>query len=126
MQLYKNGMKLMKDTGSLTNALCENTTSAPKVGDTFCELGWTDRRLFVITQVISPKKFIAQRCITEMKDGWEDGTEYPVMDENGKIKTYGEDEGFNFSYRNWRQGLKKGRKVHLQFGAKTGYRDPSF
>ena len=121
-------MKLMKDTGSLTNALCENTTSCPKVGDTFCELLWTDRNLYLITEVINDRKFKADRVHTFLKDGLIDGTEYPQYDENGNIKTFGEPETYVFRYNNWRK-LARGnatRKVHLQFGATTGYRDPSF
>jgi hypothetical protein len=134
----------MKDTASLTNALAENTTSNPKVGDTFAELLWTDRSLWVITEVRSPREFVAGWVETECKDGYE-GTEYPVKNEDGSMKTYeGEDAVFTFRRHNWykkpiyngwdheknapRPNTSKGwgEKVHLSFGESVGYRDPSF
>lgn len=132
MQLKKNGLKLMKDTGSLDNALMENigTTSGIKVGDTFVELMWTDRKLWVITQVAANgKEFFAQPVKTKMKAAWT-GTEYPVYDENGKIETNGPERFFIYRYKNWWRyadsSRKDGEKMHLSFGVTTGYCDPSF
>lgn len=121
MKVYKNGMTLMRDTGSLTNALCENMAKDLKVGDMFCELLWTDRTLHVITEVINQKKFKAMRVKTQMKN-WTEGTEYPEYDESGNLITEGAAMTFTFRYHNWWNGTK----VHLQFGATTGYTDPSF
>lgn len=131
MKIYKNGMTLMRDTASLTNALCENlgVKDGIKVGTTFCELMWTDRNLWVVTRVVSDSEFYARRARTRMEN-WADGTEYPVTDENGNIETWGDELRYRFSYRNWRRAHerlpKKMEKVHLAFGEKTGYRDPSF
>ena len=163
MQVKKNGMKLMKDTGSLTNALIENIgiEGGLKPGDTFAELLWTDRTLWLITRVISDKEFFAARVKTEMKD-WTSGIEYPVKDENGEMVLDGSECYFRFTYKNWRCSdvgymesffnreidkffkdtghlgddmqtailkfcrTKPASKIHLTFGATTGYRDPSF
>lgn len=132
MQIKKNGLKLMKDTASLTNALIENIgmKDGIKVGDTFAELQWTDRTLWVITWVApNGKEFMAKRAQTKMKD-WTDGTEYPVRLEDGTIETVGSECFFKFRYRNWwgysDTQMNNGEKVHLSFGETTGYRDPSF
>lgn len=117
-----HGMRLMHDTASLTNALMANTTNAPKVGDTFAELMWTDRTLWVITEVVSPKEFKAQRVETELKC-WEDGTEFPKRDADGKFLTDGSTSTFKKPRKYW---YCDGRRVSLSFGATTGYRDPSF
>jgi len=105
MQLYKNGMKLMRDTASLTNAMIENFGSNEelKPGSTFCQLHWTDRTLWVITRVISATEFFAARAETTMKH-WTEGTEYPVYDEKGNIKVTPNSECyFRFSYKNWKR-----------------------
>jgi hypothetical protein len=137
MQVKKNGLKLMRDTASLTNALIENigTEGGLKAGDTFAELMWTDRTLWVVTAAPkgeNVKDFLAAQADTMMKD-WTDGTEYPVRDEKGNIKYDPSSERyFVFRYRNWwcypdtRMQKGTGKKVHLSFGQATGYRDPSF
>ena len=125
MRLKKNGAILMRDTGSLINAAIENIgmRDGLKAGATFAELMWTDRHLWVVTRVVSQKEFFARRAQTKIEH-WEDGTEYPVRDENGNILTYSNEEThFKFRYKNW---WADGKKVHLAFGATTGYRDPSF
>ena len=122
--------------------MAENAAQEIKVGDTFAELMWTDRRLWVITEVRGAKEFVAGWVETECKDV-NAGTEYPVRDADGKFKTYmGEDAVFCFRRGNWykkevymgwdRKGKFKpndskgwGRKVHLSFGMKTGYTDPN-
>ena len=128
MRLKKNGAVLMRDTASLTNAAIENigVKGGLKPGLTFAELMWTDRELWVITRVVSEKEFYACEAETEMRH-FAEGTEYPVRDENGNIKTFGPEVRFRFMYRNWRKGeIAHGIKVHIAFGATTGYRDPSF
>ncbi len=136
MQVKKNGMKLMRDTASLTNALIESTgqTTGLNNGDTFVELQWTDRTLWVITAAAknSTKDFIAGMAETTMKD-WTTGTEYPVRDEKGNIKIVeGSERYFVYRYHNWwcypdtRMQKGTGRKMHVAFGHSTGYRDPSF
>ena len=74
MKVYKDGMELMKDTGSLTNALMENRNEKIKVGDTFAELLWTDRNAYIVTRVNSQRDFYAKRLKVEMKD-WTEGTQ---------------------------------------------------
>ena len=125
MKLKRNGMELLKDTASVSNALMENAgvEGGIKAGDTFAELMWTDRHLWVVTRVVSEREFFARRAVTRMEH-WADGYEYPVKDESGNIQIVGgNDSRFLFRYRNWR---KDGVKIHLAFGATTGYRDPSF
>jgi len=105
MQVKKNGMKLMKDTASLTNALIENigVEGGLKEGGMFCELMWTDRTLWLITRVISDKEFFAARVQTTMRN-WTEGTEYPVTAENGAIVCEdGSECYFRFTYNNWRR-----------------------
>ena len=132
MQVKKNGMKLMKDTASLMNALIESTglKESLKVGDTFAELQWTDRTLWVVKEVINDKNFFAEEADTKLKD-WTKGTEYPVQNEDGTIKTnpYSRME-FVYRYGNWKKYEerypKDKERVHLSFGEKVGYCDPSF
>ena len=86
MRVYKDGMVLMKDTGSLTNALMENKTKEIKVGDTFVELLWTDRTAYIVTRVNNQRDFYAKRLKVEMKD-WYCGS--------GKVHlSWGEDCGY--------------------------------
>lgn len=131
MQVKKNGMKLMRDTASLTNALIESTglQESIKPGDTFVELHWTDRTLWVVTKVVSQKEFFAKEAETYMKNG-ADGTEYPVMNDDGSIKLTGQEMHFKYIWKNWRVDNNGGRGVrevtHLSFGKTTGYRDPFF
>lgn len=116
-------MKLFAETGSVINALMDNGGGClePKVGDTFAELLWTDRNLWIIKSVKSNRDFIAERVETKMKD-WTDGTEYPVV-ADGVIQTSGSPSHFTRPRKYWKCD---GHTVHLSFGAKTGYRDPSF
>lgn len=123
MKVYKDGMTLMKDTGSLMNALMENRTREIKVGDTFAELMWTDRHLWKVTEVVSQREFVAERVETELRNGWEDGTEYPKVDADGNMITSGRPETFKLKRKFWYLGESR---IHLSWGATTGYRDPSF
>lgn len=123
MKIYKDGMTLMKDTGSLTNAIMENKTREIKVGDTFAELMWTDRHLWKVTEVVSQREFVAERVETELRNGWEDGTEYPKLDADGNMLTGGCQYTFKLKRKFWYLG---GSRVHLSWGETTGYRDPSF
>ena len=131
MKIYKDGMTLMRDTASLMNAVMENKAKTINVGDTFAELLWTDRTLWVVTKVISDRKFVANRAKTYMEN-WADGTEYPVKDENGKIVADGEPRTFTKKRKYWYRSIHAnapatdGHRVHLSWGATTGYRDPSF
>lgn len=123
MKVYKDGMELMKDTGSLTNALMENKTHEIKVGDTFALLLWTDRTAYIVTRVVNQKKFYARRLKTQMKC-WQDGTEYPVRDENGTFIPEGEEEEFKKGRKYWYGTFAT--KAHFSWGECCGYRDPSF
>lgn len=116
-------MKLLTDTGSVANWMMDNGSgcSELKVGNTFAELLWTDRRLWVIKSVKSNRDFIAEMAETRMKD-WTDGTEYPVV-VDGVIQTSGSPCHFTRPRKYWKCD---GHTAHLSFGAKTGYRDPSF
>ena len=133
MKVYKDGMTLGRETGSLTNALMENLTREIKVGDSFAILGWTDRTLYQVTEVVSQNEFSACKVDTYMKE-WQDGTEYPNVGADGKWVLYGRTVKFKkcrkYWYEHWLgiDGIphKMGRKVHFSWGATTGYRDPSF
>ena len=122
MKVYKDGMELMKDTGSLTNALMENRNEKIKVGDTFVELLWTDRTAYIVTRVVNQSKFYAKRLKTHMRD-WQEGTKYPDKDETGAYIATGEELLFSKPRKYWR---KSGGRVYLAWGEDCGYRDPSF
>lgn len=115
-------MKLMKDTGSLTNALMENRKEQIKVGDTFAELLWSDRTLYKVVG-IEGKKILAKQVSTELRNGWEDGTEYPKVDEKGEWILCDTIYEITKPRKYWKMN---GHTVHLCWGATTGYRDPSF
>ena len=123
MKIHKDGMTLMRDTGSLTNALMENRTREIKVGDTFAELMWTDRHLWKVTEVVGQREFVAERVQTELRNGWQDGTEYPKVDADGNMLTDGYPETFKLKRKFWYLGASR---IHFSWGATTGYRDPSF
>ncbi len=130
MKIYKDGMTLMRDTGSLTNAIMENCNKSVKVGDTFVELLWTDRELYIVTAVESPTRFRAKTVKTVCKT-FEEGTMYPVLDENGKMETEGDEEVFFKARKYWYREINNNNyhskvKVHFSWGEKTGYRDPCF
>ncbi len=122
MKVYKDGMELMMDTGSLTNALMENKPREIKVGDTFAELLWTDRTAYIVTRVVNQRKFYAKELKVKM-ESWQDGTQYPVKDENGAYIAEGEEFCFSKPRKHWYCG---GGKVHLAWGESCGYRDPYF
>lgn len=122
MKVYKDGMTLMRDTGSLTNALMENKANDIKVGDTFVELLWTDRTAYIVTRVVNQKKFYAKRLQTYMID-WREGTKYPDKDAKGAYITTGEEVLFHKPRKYWYKGSGK---VHLSWGEDCGFRDPSF
>lgn len=115
-------MKLMRDTGSLMNYLMVNDNFNVKVGDTFAELMWTDRKLFKVVR-LDGKKIIAKVVRTELKNGWEDGTEYPITDDKGEWVLDDTEHIVTKPRKYWKLD---GRNVHLSWGATTGYRDPSF
>lgn len=117
-----NGMKLMKDTKSLVNALSANDRVCVCVGDTFSELLWSDRTLYIVTEV-SKGGFSAIRVKTHMKNYYE-GTCYPDIDENGKWMVLGSPETFRRDKRGWY--TRGGHRVHISWGETTGYEDPSF
>ena len=117
-----NGMELMKDTGSLMNAICANDRTCVRVGDTFTELHWSDRTLHIVTEV-SENRFSAVCVSTHMKNHC-DGTCYPDIDENGKWMVLGSPKTFSRNKRGW--WSHGGRRVHISWGDKTGYMDPSF
>lgn len=122
MKLYKDGMNLGTDTGSIMNALMENRTREIKVGDTFAELLWTDRNAWIVTRVNNQRDFYAKRIKVQMKH-WTEGTQYPVKDENGAYIAEGEERRFRKPRKYWYYGTQK---VHLAWGEDCGYRDPSF
>ena len=143
MRLIDHGLKLHKDTGSLTNAILETPIGPQKelkIGDTFALLEWTDRTLYVVTHVINDKKFFAARVHTQIKS-YEAGIEYPKYNEDGSIKIIPNSEMcFSLSWNRWRYSRitfeeysnnskiknKDNYPIHIAFGYDTGYTDPSF
>lgn len=133
-KIYKDGMTLMRDTASLTNAIMENRRSEVKVGDTFARLMWTDRELWQVTEVVSPTKFKAMKVQTRCENEYK-GTENPVYDEDGKMKLYEAREMLIVRKRKYWYAVEKDHegnfarkigRIHCTWGETTGYRDPSF
>lgn len=120
-----NGVELMKETASLTNAILNCGKCEVKVGMGVAYLMWTDRKLMQVVEVIDDRTFVAQDVETKMEH-WADGTEYPVTDAEGKWKLYGNRRTFRWSRRGRGSWRENGHKVNLHIGSTTGYRDPSF
>lgn len=133
MKVYADGMELMKETGSLTNALMENKPREIKPGDSFSILLWSDRTLWQVTRVISQTEFFAKKVSTYMKD-WADGTCYPKVNADGNWDLSGDEIKYKKCRKYWYEYARcpdgtydrLDSKVHFSWGSTTGYRDPSF
>ena len=77
-----NGVELMKETASLTNALLNSGKRPIMVGVGVAELMWTDRNLLQVTAVIDDRTFAARDVEVKM-ECWQDGTQYPVKNHDG-------------------------------------------
>ena len=129
-----NGMKLMKDTCSLTSALLVNPNyTEPKVDMDVTECLWSDRQAWKIIDVHSNKKsFIMQRYAPKwIGKSYGDET-YKYEDETGKPMLNHQTKRIVWRYGNWYEDLRglghsvKYSKIHLSLGYREEYRDPSF
>jgi len=129
-----NGMKLMKDTCSLTNALLANPRyTEPKVGMDVTQLMWSDRAAYRIIEVSKDKKtFVMRRYNSKwIGKGYGDET-YRYEDENGNpLLMEGNDTTVKFRYGRWYAlntwyEKPKYEKISLAFNCREDYRDPSF
>ena len=130
-------MKLMKDTGSLTNWMMNNPGfTEPKVGMDVTELHWTDRSAWRIIEVDPDHKGFTMARYTPVFIGKGYGDEtYRYTDENGKpllnLDYTRHVKWFRGKWRaslpfNWIGGKKHGEPIRLSFGIAEEYRDPSF
>ena len=120
-----NGVELMKETASLTNALLNSGKRPVEVGIGVAYLMWTDRKLMQVTAVIDDRTFAA-RAVEVKMECWQDGTQYPVKNHDGSWVLKGKERIFNWSNRGHGSWRENGEKVNLHIGATTGYCDPSF
>ena len=129
-----NGMKLMKDTCSLTNALLANPRyTEPKVGMDVTQLMWSDRAAYRIISVSKDKRsFVMRRYNSKwIGKGYGDET-YRYEDENGNpLLSDGDDTTVKFRYGRWyalNTWYEKPQyeKINLAFNCREDYRDPSF
>lgn len=120
-------MKLMKDTASLVNWALENPNyHKPEVGEDVTELLWTDRCAWRVTAVDPDgkgatltrynAKFIGQGYGDE-KYQYEDENGMPLLSQTQKIH-------IRYKYKNWR--IDGRHKIHLAWGRRDEYQDPSF
>lgn len=128
-------MKLMKDTASLTNWLLANPDyHRPEVGEDVTELMWTDRCAWRVTAVDKDGKgaTLTRYNAKYIGKGYGDET-YQYDDENGNpLLSEGDTIHIRYKYKSWRvdgqyNGLRVSRyKIHLAWGFREEYRDPSF
>ena len=128
-----NGMKLMKDTCSLTNALLANPRyTEPKVGMDVTQLMWSDRAAYRIISVSKDKRtFVMCRYASKwIGKGYGDET-YQYVDENGNPLLSDYDKTIKFRYGRWYElntwyEKPQYEKINLAFNCREDYRDPSF
>lgn len=130
-----NGMKLMKDTCSLTNALMANPRyTEPKVGMDVTQLMWSDRCAYRIIKVSEDKKtFMMQRYNAKWIGECYGDERYRYEDENGNpLLLDGFTKTIKFRYGQWYEmeqnwdGKTRYDKISLAFNCREDYRDPSF
>jgi hypothetical protein len=117
-------MKIGKETGSLMNALLANPNYVePKVGMDVTKCFWTDREAWRIVAVDPDKKGCKlQRYKPKMIGNFYE-QRYEYEDENGNPLLCDQFMTIRYKYRAWRDGSSK---IHLRFGCRDEYYDPSF
>ena len=119
-------MKLLKDTGSLTNWLMANPKyKEPKVGMGVTELLWTDRHAWMITEVDKDKKGFTMTRMAPKLVGNYYSQNYVYEDENGKPLMGTNSIHVRYRYKNWHYA-PNGGTIHLSIGHAEEYEDPSF
>lgn len=118
-------MKIGYETGSLVNALIASKDYVcPEVGMDVTECHWSDRRAWKIIEVDEDLKgFVMVRYKPVLVGDYYSQT-YRYEDANGKpLLYYGHKIHVRYRYKSWRHG---GAKLHLSFGRREEYEDPSF
>ena len=132
-----NGMKLMKDTCSFTNALMANPRyTEPKIGMDVTELMWSDRAAYRIVEVSKDgRTFVMRRYASKWIGEYYGDERYRYVDENGNpLLSEHYTKTIKFRYGRWYEQDKylnsKGKptysKINLAFNCREDYRDPSF
>ena len=129
-----NGMKLMKDTGSLTNALLANPKyTEPKVGMDVAKLLWSDRHAYqIITVAKEGKSFIMQRYQPKWIGKCYGDETYQYEDEKGRPLLTNYTTLVKWRYGKWYEvfsgfdGKDDYNPISLSFNYREEYRDPSF
>ena len=129
-----NGMKLLKDTCSLTNALMANPRyKVPQVGMDVTVLMWSDRCAYRIIEVSKDgRSFVMQRYKAKLIGHYLD-QRYQYEDENGNpLLMDGYTKNIKFRYGKWYEvdrsynGKPRYDKISLAFNCREEYEDPSF
>jgi hypothetical protein len=117
-------MKIGKETGSLVNWMIANPNYVePKVGMDVTECHWSDRSAWRIVEVDEDKKgFKLQRYAPKAIGNYFEQN-YQYEDENGQPLLCDRFMKVRYKYKNWKCGNST---VHLSFGYRNEYEDPSF
>lgn len=118
-------MKIGYETGSLVNALISSKGYVcPKVGMDVTECHWSDRSAWKIIEVDEDLKGFLMVRYKPVLVGDYYSQNYRYEDEQGKpLLNYGHKIHVRYRYKSWRNG---GIKLHLSFGRRDEYEDPSF
>ena len=120
-------MELMQDTASLVNWMLANPNfHKPVAGEDVTELMWTDRCAWRVTEVDRDGKgaTLTRYAAKFIGQGYGD-ERYQYEDENG-LPLLRQDHTIHIRYRykSWR--IDGNRKIHLAWGYREEYQDPSF
>lgn len=121
------GMKLMHDTGSLSNWLLNNPNfHTPQIGEDVTELMWTDRNAWRVTAVDPDGKGATLTRYAPKYVGKAYGDErYEYTDANGQPLLHADHTmHIRYKYKNWHSD--GGSKIFLSWGHCDEYCDPSF
>lgn len=117
-------MKIGRETGSLVNAVYANNDLievVPGMDVTICY--WTDREAWRVVEVDRDGKGCKlQRYAPKLVGNFYEQN-YNYEDENGNPMLTNQYMNIRYRYRKWRCG---GSVVHLRFGWRNEYYDPSF
>ena len=119
-------MKIGKDTCSLVNfALANPNFVQPKVGMDVTQLMWSDRAAWRVVEVDKDGKGATlQRYAAKAVGHWLDQN-YEFENEQGEPRLRDDyTMHVRYRYKAWKED--NGSTVHLRFGHREEYRDPSF
>lgn len=117
-------MKIGHETGSLVNALlASNNLPKIEVGMDVTECHWTDRSAWRVVEVDEDCKGCKLQRYAPKAIGDFYRQEYQYEDESGNPLLTDQFMTVRYKYRRWRDGK---HVVHLRFGYREEYYDPSF